>query len=523
MRLFVRGLFGTPSLVLRIALLFLITSFAAPAFAADDNYLPASGDSKSLFKQAEKLVRDGRYPEAERVYRRVLELDPDNSLAKLRLAYSLTKMRRLIDAYDISFAVAQAEPDNAYALSVLGATMLTAGRLEEARQIIFAAIQRDRKQALAWASFGLLEFYENNIDESLLNLREAVFYDPNEPDFVFALAQVSARAERYKDAADAYERFLSISRVTDKERRERIRGLIRFLKFLGSKRTLYKMSGADETTIDFQLVGNRPVLNVHVNDGKEPLRFVLDTGSGITVLSDETAARLKLRAVARGGMAKGIGGDGQFEIVYGFLKSVRLGEVKITNVPVYIRHFHNNVNRVDGYIGLSLISKFLTTVDYGEQTFALEKRKNRGKGETDTSMHIPLRLTSSGFLSGHVQLPGVDLPLNFIVDTGASISVISDELARIEPVSSFQRGEPLRVIGAGGITDAVPSFTLPRVSFGSHSRDDIAAIALDLDMINEVSGFEQAGILGGNFLRNYKMTFDFANSVVSFTPIKAEP
>jgi hypothetical protein len=50
------------------------------------------------------------------------------------------------------------------------------------------------------------------------------------------------------------------------------------------------------------------------------------------------------------------------------------------------------------------------------------------------------------------------------------------------------------------------------VSFGKHSRTSITAIALDLDMINEASGFEQAGILGGNFLRNYRMTFDFKNS-----------
>jgi hypothetical protein len=38
-------------------------------------------------------------------------------------------------------------------------------------------------------------------------------------------------------------------------------------------------------------------------------------------------------------------------------------------------------------------------------------------------------------------------------------------------------------------------------------------------MINEASGFEQAGILGGNFLKNYRMTFDFKNSKVIFVPI----
>jgi hypothetical protein len=80
----------------------------------------------------------------------------------------------------------------------------------------------------------------------------------------------------------------------------------------------------------------------------------------------------------------------------------------------------------------------------------------------------------------------------------------------------------MRVIGSAGVTDDVPSFLLPRVSFGKHSRKSITAIALDLDTINEASGFEQAGILGGNFLRNYRMTFDFKNSKVTFVPISQE-
>ena len=134
-------------------------------------------------------------------------------------------------------------------------------------------------------------------------------------------------------------------------------------------------------------------------------------------------------------------------------------------------------------------------------------------------LSLPLRLTSSGFLSGEVQLEGIQAPLNFIVDTGASVSVISDEIAGLKEISRFVTDEKMRVIGAAGITEDVSSFLLPRVTFGTHSRESMTAIALDLDMINEASGFEQAGILGGNFLKNYSLTFDFTNSKVIFVPI----
>lgn len=123
-------------------------------------------------------------------------------------------------------------------------------------------------------------------------------------------------------------------------------------------------------------------------------------------------------------------------------------------------------------------------------------------------------------MSGEVQLQGVELPLNFIVDTGASISVISSDLASTDEMSRFSIDEKMRVVGAAGITENVSSYMIPKVSFGTHSREGVKAIALDLDIINEASGFEQAGILGGNFLRNYRLTFDFQNSRVTFVPIK---
>jgi predicted aspartyl protease len=192
-------------------------------------------------------------------------------------------------------------------------------------------------------------------------------------------------------------------------------------------------------------------------------------------------------------------------------------------VPVYIREFHQNGPPVDGYIGLSLISKFLTTIDYGNQTFSLSKKDADTREFSENSqLSLPLRLTSSGFLSGEVQLQGCETPLNFIVDTGASVSVISNQISKLEGISSFATDEKLSVIGSAGITNDVPTFQLPRVTFGQHSRKDIMAVALDLGVINEASGFEQSGILGGNFLKNYRLTFDFKNSKVTFVSVKAE-
>jgi tetratricopeptide (TPR) repeat protein len=503
-----------------VSLLFLVIIVAVPAFASDD-VLQTTDDPKSLVKQGEKLYRRGDLAGAEAFFKRALTARPNDSAIKLKLAFLYLKMRRFVEAYEIAFPVAKAEPKNSYAYAVVGATFLGAGRFADARVLLINSIKLDREQSLAWAGLGMLDFYENDIQESLQNLQEAVFHQPLEPDYLYALAQVSARAEKYKEAAKAYEDFLRVSRNPDDERRARIKGLINFLRYLGNKTSLYQTGGQPSTVVNFELIGNRPIIKLKVNGRPETLNFVLDTGSGISVISDETAKALNIKLITKGGFAKGIGGDGKFEIVYGFLRDVEIGDVAVRNVPIYIRKFHSD-GKIDGYIGLSLISKFLTTVDYGNQTFALQK-KDTVRVDSAEGVSVPLRLTSSGFLSGEVQLEGIEEPLNFIVDTGASVSVISEDVATHNSMASHVRDERMRVIGSAGITEDVPSFLLPKVSMGAHSRKSITAIALDLDLINEASGFEQAGILGGNFLRNYRMTFDFQNSKVTFISVNKDP
>src|SRR2546428_2145802 len=129
----------------------------------------------------------------------------------------------------------------------------------------------------------------------------------------------------------------------------------------------------------FESIDGRPVLKVRVNNNREPLRFVLDTGSGMSVVSEETAKRLGLRAIARGGMARAVGGGGKFEIVYGFLSSLEIGEVRVENVPVYTRHFYDDKIPVDGYLGLSIISKFIASLDYAQHTFTLARQRQSAK------------------------------------------------------------------------------------------------------------------------------------------------
>jgi tetratricopeptide (TPR) repeat protein len=499
--------------------------------------VPASASvavDKKLLTRADRALREGDYDLAEKLYRDLIGKDGQNNQARLGLSFSLFKQRQLQDAYDHAARVILVDPLSARAHALLGSVILASGDFRESVEEFRTAISIKEDEDLAIAGLAMVDFYENRLEASIRGLRRAVRLAPSEPDYIFNLGQAAARSERYKDAADAYERFLTIAPKTDEDRRARNRGLIDFLRYLGKQGALYVPAGANKTIVPFESVDTRPILQVRVNGGKDLLRFVLDTGSGMSVVSEETARLLNLRPVARGGLARAVGGGGRFEIVYGFLSSIDLGEVRVENVPVYIRRFYDDKVPVHGYLGLSIISKFLTSVDYGELKFTLIRQRQAERLDVfdsasqtvdeapvklSTAVEIPLRTTSSGFLSGEVRLEAIDRPLNFIVDTGASISVVSESLAAREEMLSYLQPTRMRVFGAAGITEDVKLLLLPRVLLGTLAREHVPAAVLDLEPVNETAGFVQNGILGGNFLRHFRVSFDFQRGVIRLEPL----
>lgn len=489
-------------------------------------------DEKAV-RRGNEALRNGDFEAAEKQFREALAKDPHYDDARLGLSHTLLKLRRLQDAYDHAARVILTNPLSARAHALLGSVVLASGDFQDSVEEFRTALSLQENEALAIAGLAMVDFYENRLDLAMKGLRRAASIDAEEPDYIFNLGQAAARSERYKEAADAYERFLIIAPKTDEDRRARIRGLIDFLRYLGKQGALYVPAGESKMAMPFESIDGRPILKVKVNNNREPLRFVLDTGSGMSVVSEETAKKLGLRPVARGGMARAVGGGGKFEIVYGFLDSLDLGGVRVESVPVYIRHFFDDKTPIDGYIGLSVISKFITSVDYGENIFMLRRPKENfskdlwgitiSKGEVQPLapgvLEIPLRTTSSGFLSGEVRLEGIERPLNFIIDTGASVSVVSERLANEEDLSHYLEPTRLRIYGAAGIAEDVRSLLLPKVMLGATSRERISAAVLDLEPVNETAGFSQNGILGSNFLRHFRVSFDFGRALIRLEPL----
>src|SRR5882762_1007083 len=203
----------------------------------------SAGGEQKVRARADRALRDGDFENAEKMFRELLAKDARDKDARLGLSFALLKQRHLQDAYDQAARVILVDPLSARAHALLGAAILASGNFKNSVEEFRTALSLQENEALAIGGLALVDFYENRIDAAIKGLRRAVSLDGNEPDYIFNLGQATARNERYKEAADAYETFLMIAPKTDADRRARIRGLIDFLRYLGNQGKLYEVAG----------------------------------------------------------------------------------------------------------------------------------------------------------------------------------------------------------------------------------------------------------------------------------------
>jgi predicted aspartyl protease len=479
--------------------------------------------SEKLFRQAKKDFRGGRYEEAAKIYRQLTELDNTDLQAHLNAAYAYFKHHNFQAGFDHANEALKLNPNSARAHAISAATLLRSGYVQEAVYELSQAFKLDIKEPLAFGVASEIDYYEGRAKESIAKAFRAHALDPNEADFLMTIARASSRVELYEQAAEAYERFLIVAPITDKERRDRITGLIQFYRQL-SGLEVHEVSGPTLTQLTFRLGDDRrPYIRTKIN-GREAI-FVIDTGSGFTVISKEAAKKFKVSEIARGGHSQGVGGTGKFSIVYGLLKSIELGDIKLKSVPCFIRPFHVDKHadkdfQADGFIGLSVLSHFLTELDYKNNVIRLDQDSRRAMpvvAQSGTTV-VPFRTTQNGLISVETEIDGKNR-INAILDSGASSSVISTAaVERLSMREQIIKGQTTRVIGAGGISDNVELLHIRNCRVADLRQDNLRALVLDFDAINETAGFEQSGILGGDFLRHFSVTIDFTRAEVVLRP-----
>ena len=273
--------------------------------------------------------------------------------------------------------------------------------------------------------------------------------------------------------------------------------------------------------VKFRLAGGAQpliLLPVEVN-GEGPFEFILDTGAGTSLLSSDLGQKLGVKVI---GSKEGQSAGGAVSVSLAKVDSLAVGSVKLDDVDVGLvdlSHIGKTVGaKIDGDLGYNFLRHFRVTLDYRQSEILLDDPKRfEFAGQSTAVTEVALRLASPAkpliLVDVHANGRG---PFQFAIDTGTSTTAITPELAKQLGVAT----SPIDPATTGGAQVAVTAGVLPSFQVGSARIDDLNVVVGDFfAMLSNVIGTKLDGIVGYNFLRNYKVALDYPNETLSlFTP-----
>jgi predicted aspartyl protease len=262
--------------------------------------------------------------------------------------------------------------------------------------------------------------------------------------------------------------------------------------------------------VKFRLAGGAQpliLLPTRVN-GAGPFEFILDTGAGTSLLSSELAQQLNIKIL---GTKEGQSAGGKISVSLAKVDSLAVGHAKIEDVEVGIvdlGHIAKAIGtKIDGDVGYNFLKHFRVTIDYqtGEIRFDDPKRiENFGRtAKTEIAMRLASPAKPLVLVDVYANGRG---PFQFAIDTGTSTTAIAPEVAQ----QLGLEGSPIGPLTTGGPQVNVTAGNLKSFQVGGARIDDLVVVVADFfAMLSQAVGAKLDGIVGYNFLRNFRVVMDY--------------
>jgi tetratricopeptide (TPR) repeat protein len=157
-----------------------------------------SEDLDALFQQAQSAEEENDIATADRLYRRVMKLDPDDPAAPFNL----------------------------------GNLMRAGGRIVEAEALYRKSCDADPNFAVAWYNLADVLDDQKRVSEAVDHLQRAIKADPTFADAIFNLALLLQRMERHAEAATWWKRYLKLD--NDSASAARAKRALKFCEIQGA-------------------------------------------------------------------------------------------------------------------------------------------------------------------------------------------------------------------------------------------------------------------------------------------------
>ncbi len=273
--------------------------------------------------------------------------------------------------------------------------------------------------------------------------------------------------------------------------------------------------------IRFRLAGGQnPLILVPVCvDGRGPYQFILDTGASHCLLSKELSETLGIQPEVE---KQAMGAGGPVKLMIAHVSSMTVGSARQENVSVAITNEIQRIaaaiqSKVDGVLGFEFLKDFILAIDYRDATIGVSLPSEYANGNSTrlgTSISFKLASTSKPLILVPAVVDGQG-PFQFALDTGASRTMLSIELAR---KLAIQTTDDSPVTGGGGQIKILAGKVSSLAVGGAAVRDHAIGAGEFLNVLSKAIGTELDGILGYNFLNRFKVTINYPHSRLELVP-----
>ncbi len=288
-------------------------------------------------------------------------------------------------------------------------------------------------------------------------------------------------------------------------------------------------SAQKSVSFPFKFINNLIILPVVINNS-DTLQFILDTGVGISIMTELSIGDSLLLNYTRQVKINGLGQGEPIDALHSSGNNFNVSSIRGTNQDMII--LLQNVfdlssvfgTRIHGLLGYNIFVNFIVEIDYSKKIISFHDpetyKYKKGwwifqSGRKNETLPLIIHNTKPYILAYIVMNNGTRIPVKLLVDTGASHSLwldaFSDTLIKVpETTTEVFLGKGLNgdIFGKLG--------KIPEVQIGNFVFSDPIVAFPDSISAGQSKGLDyRNGTLGAELLRRFNVIIDYPNKKIT--------
>ena len=266
-----------------------------------------------------------------------------------------------------------------------------------------------------------------------------------------------------------------------------------------------------------QFSGGVILIKATINDNKDSLNFILDTGSGGISLDSQTVSQLKIPNQLSDKTIRGIAGIRKVNFAYN--NTLRLPGLRVDSLNFHINDYDILTSvygeHIDGIIGYSFFNRYIVKINYDSlliQVYSKGSMKYPKGGYLLKPLLVNLLIQSARITDAQ------DRTARFYFDTGAGLCLLlsKDFVEDSTLFSSKRKKVSTQVEGLGG-KKQMELTTVRNFRLGPYRFKRVPAYIFE-DEFNVTSYPYLGGLIGNDLLRRFNVILNYEKRDIYITP-----